>query len=98
MYKIAYNMDDLLTVKQVAIILKIHPLTVRRYINEGKLKAVKIGGNVRVSQQELKSFSESYIPHSRPVKTTVVSSTASTFSPNDPLFRLKSRGLSLDKV
>jgi excisionase family DNA binding protein len=90
--------DDLLTVKQVAIILKIHHLTVRRYINEGKLKAVKIGGNVRVSQEELKSFSETYIPHSRPVKTSVSTTPTNTFSPNDPLFRLKSRGLSLDKV
>lgn len=87
-----------MTVKQVAIILKIHHLTVRRYINEGKLKAVKIGGNIRVSQQELKAFSESYIPHSRPVKTNVSSPTTNTFSPNDPLFRLKSRGLSLEKV
>ena len=91
-------MDDLLTVKQVAIILKIHHLTVRRYINEGKIKAVKLGGNVRISQEELKSFSETYIPHSRPVKNQVSSASTNTFSPNDPLFRLKSRGLSLDKV
>ncbi len=61
-------MDDFLTVKQVAMLLKIHHLTVRRYIAEGKLKAVKLGGNVRITQKDLQSFSESYIPNTKQVK------------------------------
>jgi excisionase family DNA binding protein len=89
-------MDDLLTIKQVAIILKIHPLSVRRYIIQGKLKAIKIGGNVRVSQNDLKDFSHIYVPNSTQLKKEVAQSTVSQFSPSDSLFRLKGRGLSIN--
>ena len=90
-------MDDLYTVKQVAILLKVHQLTVRRYINEGKLKAIKIGGNVRISQNDLRSFSEAYLPatKSNKAQSNEISRT-NPFSVSDPLFRLKGRGLSLD--
>jgi excisionase family DNA binding protein len=37
-------MDNLLNVNQVAFILKVHPLTVRKYIKDGKLKAIRAGG------------------------------------------------------
>lgn len=89
-------MDDLLTVKQVSILLKVHQLTVRRYINEGKLKAIKVAGNIRIPQTDLTNFMQSIMPGSKTVKTT--SNTPSKpFTPSDPLFRLKARGLSLDK-
>ena len=90
-------MEDLLTIRQVSILLKVHQLTVRRYINEGKLKAVKVGGNVRVSQQDLRSFSEGYMPHTKTVKSSPKETTVEPFSLSDPIFRLKGRGLSLDK-
>ena len=95
-------MDDLLTVKQAAILLKVHPLTVRRYINGGKLKALRLAGNVRISQQELRSFIEIYTPSSRSAKPSPSNSTNTTsttpFAVNDPFFRLKGRGLSLDNL
>lgn len=89
-------MDDLLTVKQVAILLKVHPLTIRRYINEGKLKAVRVGENVRISQTDLQSFSKSYSPRRKAFKSQAATPT-NQFSSNDPFFRLKARGISLGK-
>ncbi len=91
-------MEDLLTIKQVSILLKVHQLTVRRYINEGKLKAIKLGGNIRVSQNEVKTFAETYIPHAKSSKPTQVNISTEPFTDGDPLFRLKARGLSLDNL
>src|SRR6266705_3444762 len=53
-----YNclMNNLLSVKQVAFILRVHPLTVRRYIRDKRLKAVKVGGNIRVDENALQDF------------------------------------------
>jgi excisionase family DNA binding protein len=90
-------MDDLLTVKQVAIILKVHQLTIRRYINEGKLKAIRIAGNIRITHKDLQDFSENYIPNSTSKKNPGQSISTSPFSANDPLFRIKGRGVSIDK-
>jgi len=88
-------MDDLLTVKQAAVLLKVHPLTVRRYINEGKFKAVKLAGNIRISHEEIRNSSEVYAPRLR-VSKTATFSTTSVFQPNDPIFRLKGRGMSIE--
>src|SRR5438105_13109242 len=98
MYTIVY-MEDLLTVKQVAILLKVHHLTVRRYINQGKLKALKLAGNVRISQQELHSFTQIYIPQNKSLKASAPSATNTpSFSTNDSIFRLKGRGISINHL
>lgn len=39
----AKRIKELLTLKQVASILKVNPATLRRWDNEGRLKAVRIG-------------------------------------------------------
>jgi excisionase family DNA binding protein len=47
---------SLLTVKEVATILRLHPMTVRRLIRAGELPAVQLGGKghaVRVPEAEL---------------------------------------------
>jgi len=44
-------MDELLTVRQVARLLQLHEMTIRRYIKSGKLDAVRIGRNVRVPRR-----------------------------------------------
>lgn len=90
-------MEDLLTVKQVAILLKVHQLTVRRYITEGKLKAIKVAGNIRIPQSELNNFMQSIMPGSKSTKSASVNTPSKPFTPSDPFFRLKARGLSLDK-
>jgi len=46
-------MSKLLTVKEVAERLRLHPMTVRRHIKSGRLKATRIGRAVRVSEDAL---------------------------------------------
>jgi excisionase family DNA binding protein len=49
--------ERLLTVNEVAERLRVHPITVRRHIKAGRLRAVRIGRSVRVSEAELSRLS-----------------------------------------
>lgn len=90
-------MENLLNVKQAAFILKVHPLTIRRYIREKRLKAVKAGGNVRIRESELLEFNKEYTPirseEKNLIKTRI--KPAIPFSVDDPFLRLKGRGASI---
>ncbi len=89
-------MDNLFNVKQAAFILKVHPLTVRRYIKEGRLKAVKVGGNVRIRELELQEFNKDFFPVPSPKLNFKEKQTrVKVFTFDDPLFRLQGRGASL---
>ncbi|PIZ74382.1 excisionase [Candidatus Peregrinibacteria bacterium CG_4_10_14_0_2_um_filter_43_11] len=46
------------TTEQVASLLQIHPLTVLKYIKEGRLKAVKLGRVYRVQEALIQQFLE----------------------------------------
>lgn len=48
--------EQILTCGQVAKILQIHPLTVLRYIKEGKLKAIKLGRVYRIRESEIEKL------------------------------------------
>jgi excisionase family DNA binding protein len=49
--------NELLTVEQVAAALQMHPDTIRRYIRERKLRAVRISATaLRVRRSELNRF------------------------------------------
>jgi excisionase family DNA binding protein len=49
--------DELLTPAQAAKELKLHPRTVRRYIREGKLKAIRLSNfYLRIRRSELERF------------------------------------------
>lgn len=50
---------ELFTVNQLAEMFEMHPKTIRRYIRNGVLKAVKIGGQWRVKKDDLKNFLDS---------------------------------------
>lgn len=41
------------TIKEVANILRMHPITIYKYCEKGKIKGVKIGNVWRVSQKEI---------------------------------------------
>jgi len=90
-------MNNLLSVKQVAFILKVHPLTIRRYINEKKLKAVRVGGNIRILENDLQDFHKDVsTPHTdkgpfRRFKKII----DKQFSSEDPFLRLQGRAASL---
>ena len=94
-------MEEYYTVNQAAIALKVHPLTIRRYIKEGKLKAYRVGGNVRISVNDLRSFTQSFISRPKNTKPSLLSANtynSKAFSLADPLFRMKARGLSISKL
>jgi excisionase family DNA binding protein len=90
-------MENLLNINQVAFILKVHPLTIRRYIKEQKLKAVRVGGNVRIRENEVNSFTQDFIPHSkdRSLEGPHLRIKSKEFSDDDPFLRLEGRGASL---
>ena len=41
------------TVKETAEIFKVKPLTIYRWIKDGKIKAVKIIGSIRIEDEEI---------------------------------------------
>lgn len=90
-------MEEFYTVNQAAIALKVHPLTIRRHIKEGKLKAFRAGGNIRIALTDLRAFTQSFVPRTRSLKGPP-SSTEANFSFNDPIFRLKARALSVSRL
>jgi excisionase family DNA binding protein len=49
----ANSLPELLSVSQVAKALKLNPYSVRRYINQDILKAVRIGGVWRIKKSDL---------------------------------------------
>ena len=91
-------MENLFNVNQVAFILKVHPLTVRRYIKEGKLKAVKAGGNIRIKESELQDFNKDFTSPKNVVKSLPFEkkNPVKVFSEIDPIFQLQGKGASLD--
>lgn len=51
-------MDELLTIKEVAQKLKMHPDTIKRMLIAGKMPGYKIEGSWRVKQDELERWIE----------------------------------------
>ena len=85
-------MDEFYTVNQAALTLKVHPLTIRRYIKVGKLKAFRVGGNIRILENDLKAFIQNFIPQPTHIKPT---NQTQQFSFSDPLFSIKAKGLTI---
>ncbi len=90
-------MDNLFNVNQAAFILKVHPLTIRRYIKEGRLKAIKVGGNVRIKESQLNEFNKDFTPRIPSLKHNYeVRKPVKTFTDIDPFFQLQGRGAGLN--
>ncbi|HUV75467.1 MAG TPA: helix-turn-helix domain-containing protein [Dehalococcoidales bacterium] len=51
--------NNLLTPEQVAGILQLHVLTIYNYIRQGRINAVQIGRNYRITPEDLTHFIES---------------------------------------
>jgi len=90
-------MNNLLNVKQVAFILRVHPLSIRRYIKEKKLKAIKVGGNIRIPEEALQEFHKEVTPTSIEKKSIIKIKKIpdKQFNEEDPLLRLQGRAASL---
>ncbi|MBT9165129.1 MAG: hypothetical protein DDT22_01339 [candidate division WS2 bacterium] len=52
-------MEELLVIKEVAEYFKVTPDTIRKWIKKGKLRAIKVGKNWRVTVKDLERFVES---------------------------------------
>lgn len=90
--------EVLYSVRQVGILLKVHHLTVRRYIKDGKLKAIRIAGNIRIPASFLDEFSQDVHPTKYGTKVVPKKSIIKEFSMDDAIFRLKGRGLSIRAI
>ncbi len=55
------SQDQLLTLQQVADRLQVSMSTVRRLIDAGKLKTVRIGRNLRVRPEDLKVYIDTQV-------------------------------------
>ena len=55
-------MSQIFTLDEVATKLKVHPMTIRRYIKKGILPAIKLGdGKVwRINEDDLNAFLERF--------------------------------------
>jgi len=90
-------MNNLLSVKQVAFILRVHPLTVRRYIHDKRLKAVRVGGNIRIDENALQDFhKEVTITKQKPKIFKNAKFLDKQFTRDDPFLRLQGRGAGLE--
>lgn len=49
-------MDEYLTTQEIAKLLKVHIITIRRYIHSGKLPALFFGKEFRVKKLDLEKF------------------------------------------
>jgi len=87
-------MDNLLNVNQAAFILKVHPLTIRRYIKERKLKAIKAGGNIRIKESQLTEFNKDFVPRDDKTPSLIKSkfTIGKNFTKDDPFLKLEGRG------
>lgn len=91
-------MENLFNINQAAFILKVHPLTVRRYIKEGRLNAIKVGGNVRIKESQLQEFNKEFTPRKPAIKSfnSETKTPVKTFSDIDPIFQIQGRGAGLN--
>lgn len=49
------------TASEISVILKTHKRSIQRYIKDGKLKAMFVGGKYIVSETDLKAFLDAHI-------------------------------------
>jgi len=90
-------MDNFYNVNQSAFIMKVHPLTVRRYIREGRLKAVKLGGNVRIKEHDLQNFMKDFEPKQHQESSIFKKvSHQKEFTTADPFLRLRGRAATVE--
>lgn len=93
-------MENLFNVNQAAFILKVHPLTVRRYIKEGVLKAIKVGGNIRIQESQLQAFLRDFTPRqdispASPFKR-MTNTSIKKFTNADPFLKMQGRAATVE--
>lgn len=79
-------MASLLTIHEVAALTRLHHMTIRRYIQEGRLEAVKVGRQIRVSQEAVEQLLEPIGPETSSTETD--HPTGRVLQDNDPIFEI----------
>lgn len=60
--------EALFSISEVAGRLRVHPRTIRNYVRDGRLKAVRIGRQFRVAQSDLEALVGGALPADTPVR------------------------------
>jgi excisionase family DNA binding protein len=74
---------ELMTIQEAADALRVKPITVRRYINAGRLAGFRVGRGLRVSRESVERLPE---PVQRDVAAILAS--AKPTSADDPLWNI----------
>lgn len=77
---------ELLTVRETAQMLRVSPLTIRRYIADGRLSAIKAGKGIRVRKESVEQFVIPVKPKEEPRMGSPVRGTPT--SADDPLWNI----------
>src|SRR5713226_3581492 len=77
---------DVLTIQETAQMLKVSPITVRRFIADGRLAAVRVGRGVRVRKEAVDQLAEPVAPRS--AKTRAARRTVRPMTWDDPMSKL----------
>jgi excisionase family DNA binding protein len=77
---------ELLTVHEAAKLLKVNPITVRRFIAQGRLAAVRVGKTIRVRTEALDEFITPVRPE--PAKPAKRAPAGRPTSADDPLWNI----------
>src|SRR5713226_7203656 len=79
------EMMELLTVPEAAALLRVSPITIRRYIADGQLPAVRVGKGVRIEREALDQFLSPIAPRTNGKTATKL---GGAFTMEDSLWRL----------
>jgi excisionase family DNA binding protein len=77
---------ELLTIQEAARLLRVTPITVRRYINDGRLPAVRVGRGVRVEKDAAIQFITPVEPRTAPPAEPIPTGRPLTY--DDPFWQL----------
>lgn len=77
---------ELLTIQETAQLLRVNPITVRRYIAAGRLPAVRVGRGVRVEKHAAESFATPVEPRGAPPSWQDIAGEPT--SADDPLWNI----------
>jgi excisionase family DNA binding protein len=78
---------DLLTVQETAQLLRVTPLTIRRYVANGRLAAVKVGRGVRIQREAIAQLLEPVVAGSSGSDDHAIAAKG-RFSHTDSLWRI----------
>jgi excisionase family DNA binding protein len=77
---------EFFTIRETAQLLKVSPITIRRYIDAGRLQAVRVGRSVRVRREAIEAFLTPVGPNR--ARSTVRRPVGRPLTPDDSLWNI----------